>query len=277
VQDINRRVNVVGDGINVAQRIMNFSEQNQIFVSRAYYDVVSRISERASGQFIHIGERQDKHMRSHDLYAVIDLRATLGEPSLPVSNSSNSASTVRNESIPEDTIMEIEAELANAIGPLAKILIKKTIAGASSAEHLRDLLSVSIPDAAVRATFVLGRSASQVYSPTSRTIRTSRLSSASTESRPMQASPARESHNEFTRPASFVSSDAKVELLSAEQRMLIERALGQYIGPLSKTLVRKEIARQPTFADLLQALAQHIDVPEERTIFLNAAQLIVRK
>lgn len=41
VMDINNRVNVLGDGINVAQRVMDFSKPNQIVVSRAYYDVIS--------------------------------------------------------------------------------------------------------------------------------------------------------------------------------------------------------------------------------------------
>jgi class 3 adenylate cyclase len=44
VKDINGRTNVIGDGINVAQRVMSFAEPNQILVSRSYYEVVSRLS-----------------------------------------------------------------------------------------------------------------------------------------------------------------------------------------------------------------------------------------
>src|SRR5690606_24189634 len=72
VFDINQRINVVGDGINVAQRIMDFAQPNQIVVSRAYYDVISRISDNATGMFSPLGPHLDKHLRSHDIYAVLD-------------------------------------------------------------------------------------------------------------------------------------------------------------------------------------------------------------
>jgi serine/threonine protein kinase len=75
LKDINDRVNVVGDGINVAQRIMDFSSANQIMVSRAYFDVISRISDGADGLFEFLGERQDKHQRAHEIYRLLDRRA----------------------------------------------------------------------------------------------------------------------------------------------------------------------------------------------------------
>ena len=40
VKDINERPNIVGDGINVAQRIMGFARSGQILVSRSYYEAV---------------------------------------------------------------------------------------------------------------------------------------------------------------------------------------------------------------------------------------------
>ena len=44
IEDVNGRVNVVGDGINVAQRIMDFAEPGQIVASRACFDIMSRIA-----------------------------------------------------------------------------------------------------------------------------------------------------------------------------------------------------------------------------------------
>ena len=46
VKDINGHPNIIGDGINVAQRIMSFARPGQIVVSRSYYDVVSNLAER---------------------------------------------------------------------------------------------------------------------------------------------------------------------------------------------------------------------------------------
>ncbi len=63
--------------------------------------------------------------------------------------------------------------------------------------------------------------------------------------------------------------------VNAEQQAALERALGQYLGPLAKMLVRREVARQLTFNALLQALAEHIDKPDERTKFVASVKKLV--
>jgi hypothetical protein len=70
VRDINGQPNIVGDGINVAQRIMAFADPSQILVSRSYYDAVSRLSHQYTGMFHHQGSRTDKHVREHEIYAI---------------------------------------------------------------------------------------------------------------------------------------------------------------------------------------------------------------
>jgi class 3 adenylate cyclase len=81
IDDLNDQVNVVGDGINVAQRVMSFAEPGQLLVSANYQDVVSRLSSDYAQLFKRAGRRQDKHVREHDLYSVSDtLRVT--RPSL---------------------------------------------------------------------------------------------------------------------------------------------------------------------------------------------------
>ena len=70
VRDINGQPNIVGDGINVAQRVMAFAEAGQILVSRSYYDAVSRLSPEYSGMFHYQGSRTDKHVREHEVYAI---------------------------------------------------------------------------------------------------------------------------------------------------------------------------------------------------------------
>ncbi|MDD2916171.1 MAG: adenylate/guanylate cyclase domain-containing protein [Gallionella sp.] len=70
VRDINGQPNIVGDGINVAQRVMGFADINQILVSRSYYDAVSRLSPQYAGLFHFQGSRTDKHVREHEVYAV---------------------------------------------------------------------------------------------------------------------------------------------------------------------------------------------------------------
>lgn len=70
VRDINGQPNIVGDGINVAQRVMGFADTSQVLVSRSYYDAVSRLSPQYTGMFHYQGSRTDKHVREHEVYAI---------------------------------------------------------------------------------------------------------------------------------------------------------------------------------------------------------------
>jgi Adenylate and Guanylate cyclase catalytic domain len=69
IKDINGQLNVVGDGINVAQRVMNFCTPGQILISRAYYEAISRLSPIYTKMFFYQGSRTDKHVREHQIYA----------------------------------------------------------------------------------------------------------------------------------------------------------------------------------------------------------------
>jgi class 3 adenylate cyclase len=70
LKDINNQQNLIGDGINVSQRIMSFAEPGQLLVSRSYHDIVSCLSQEYAQLFQYQGARADKHIREHDIYAV---------------------------------------------------------------------------------------------------------------------------------------------------------------------------------------------------------------
>jgi class 3 adenylate cyclase len=72
MKDINGLDNVVGDGINVAERVMGFAAQGQVLVSRSFYEVVSLLTKDYSELFRKEDSRTDKHDRAHELYAVTD-------------------------------------------------------------------------------------------------------------------------------------------------------------------------------------------------------------
>jgi len=84
VKDINGQPNIIGDGINVAQRVMSFAEPGQILVSRSYYDVMARLSEDYAKLFHYEGAKTDKHVREHEVYAISsapsNLRRTVPAP-----------------------------------------------------------------------------------------------------------------------------------------------------------------------------------------------------
>ena len=69
-KDINGQDNVIGDGINVAQRVMSFAQKRELLVSRSFYEVVLLLSGDYASMFQSRGAQADKHNRSHELYAV---------------------------------------------------------------------------------------------------------------------------------------------------------------------------------------------------------------
>ena len=90
ISDLNDQTNVIGDGINVAQRIMSFAEPGQLLVSHSYFEVVTRVSDHYKRLFVRVGMLQDKHVRDHDIYLVDDDFRLDGEQ--PPSQSDSAAS-----------------------------------------------------------------------------------------------------------------------------------------------------------------------------------------
>lgn len=68
VRDINGHTNMIGDGVNDAQRVMSFAEPGQVMVSHSYYDIISRFSRDYTQLFTYEGTRHDKHVREHEVY-----------------------------------------------------------------------------------------------------------------------------------------------------------------------------------------------------------------
>src|SRR5690242_14017569 len=69
-RDINGQPNMIGDGINVAQRIMTFAKAGELLVSRAFYEVVLLLSGEYAAMFQARASETDKHNRVHELFAV---------------------------------------------------------------------------------------------------------------------------------------------------------------------------------------------------------------
>ncbi|HEU5283472.1 MAG TPA: hypothetical protein VFU53_06650, partial [Burkholderiales bacterium] len=67
-RDINGQPNIIGDGINVAQRVMSFAQPGKLLVSRAFHEVISRLTEEYAALFSYQGSRTDKHVREHEIF-----------------------------------------------------------------------------------------------------------------------------------------------------------------------------------------------------------------
>ncbi len=83
VKDMNGQSNMVGDGINDAQRVMSFAGIDQIYISRPYYDFISRLNDEYAGLFQYRGLQKDKHGREHPVYELVDAAAPVAEAALP--------------------------------------------------------------------------------------------------------------------------------------------------------------------------------------------------
>lgn len=75
-RDVHGKDCIVGDAINMAQRVMSFAEGGQITISRSYYDAIVPLSRQYGEMFRYLGKRSDKHGRQHDIYV-------FGSPSQP--------------------------------------------------------------------------------------------------------------------------------------------------------------------------------------------------
>lgn len=64
------QINLLGDGISVAERIMNFADPDTVLVSRSYYEVLRRELPEFEPVFRFEGTRTDRQVREHSVFTV---------------------------------------------------------------------------------------------------------------------------------------------------------------------------------------------------------------
>lgn len=93
VSDVDGQPNIIGDGINVARRVMRFAQPNQILVSRSYYEMTSRLTQEVSQRFDYSDIKHDKHVRGHEIYLVHSLENQIFFEEITVPEIGNAEST----------------------------------------------------------------------------------------------------------------------------------------------------------------------------------------
>jgi len=160
LEDINGQRNIIGDGINAAQRIMSFAEPNQLLVSRAYYDVISCLSEENPGMFAYIGVHNDKHVRQYDVYKVLlagsrrQAAATAADKALPAVTATADQPAAN---LDERILQIVQEQLALIIGPMASVLVKQAMRKSSNIDQLYQILAEDIPTDVERERFLSGK------------------------------------------------------------------------------------------------------------------------
>jgi len=158
VQSISGQRNPLGDGINNAQRVMDFALPNQILVSRSFYDVVSCLSREHAQIFHYLGERRDKHVKVHEVYEV------RLQGSVPAGTPEPAASAWSAKQLDGLT-----AQLAAHIGPMARVMVQRAAPSAVSMDDLYQSLAASIHSERDRQAF-LGQRATLSSTTESKTV-----------------------------------------------------------------------------------------------------------
>lgn len=281
IKDVNGRRNTVGDGINNAQRVMDFAEPNQLLVSRSFHDVVACLSEEYSQLFAYLGVRHDKHVKEYDIYEIVsssgemvfrrddesDDDGFLAPPEEPPEQAPEQAPaaspvTARQPTaaVPATTepalshqwdpadLKRISKQLAAHIGPLAKVLVKRAAKRACSPEELYKLLAEHLPDDSLRSLFLQGAGATTAVSAATPTAIA-------------------------TAPTAIPADTSGVPLPNAVREQLRHR-LAESQGPLAKVLIKRAMASAAHYPQLCEMLAA--ELPEaERPAFIAYARRLL--
>ncbi|HVN31636.1 MAG TPA: serine/threonine-protein kinase [Thermoanaerobaculaceae bacterium] len=215
---------------------------------------------------------RDRNQRYPDMRVVDEVLSLLEVGSLRPALADVSASVTLQEQghspppIPGNgwdpsVLTSIEARLAAAIGPLAKILVTREARGSTELEKLCTALSQHIPSEIQRRTFLLDA-----------------LKEAKALLRRQatpEPAPARKSDPLLPAPASAHDSPFTVAW-NPEALRAVEERLAESIGPLAKVLVKKASRAASTWDELVNSLAANVPSPVEQAAFRSDAAKFTR-
>jgi class 3 adenylate cyclase len=236
IKDFNGQPNVIGDAINTAQRIMSFADPQQILVSRSFYDLVSCLKPEYGRMFNHLGTRQDKHARDHEVYAVdISVEVAGNTSQRDKATAPPPAKETAAAKIPGEALAELEKIFARYIGPIARVLVRNHSRECRDMNQLCQLLADNIGEEAQRAAFL--REVPGLKVPQ-------------------------------TSSVGETPAQAPDTTLDAAQITAVERLLAAHIGPMAKFLVRRAQDKCGNITELCAEVAQHIENKGEREKFV---------
>lgn len=286
VTDVNHRTNVIGDGINVAQRIMDFARPNQVLVSRAYHDVICRITDDTARMFRYLGPHPDKHGRVHEVHAVVEPQQLPGSRHDEPAGYTRTLPVEAGHALDPGAVEDMEADLARRIGPMAQVLVAKARRRAPSLQALREALAPLILDLAAREAFLAGRDDPAAAART----RTALVASAGSGSHPSRPS----RHSRPSRPSgpggggspspAWPLGEASGPAWPGGSRpppsdplQALEQALCRHVGPMARVLLRQQLDTRCDTEALIAALCAQIDAPAAREEFRQLAQRLLRR
>ena len=151
--------NIIGDGINVAERIRNFAEPGQLTASRPFYEVMTSVSGQYRSLFQHIGLHTDEQMRDHDVYLVgkSDAEFRLAEKGVK-----ERASQRNYKSVSSSSTTATRSQPGPPVAPVSNLSVESN---AALIDFLENGKKVAIT-ATLLAVIALGLAATLVYRKT---------------------------------------------------------------------------------------------------------------
>ena len=268
VKDLNGQYNTIGDGINVAQRVMNFAEPNQIFVSRSFYEVIACLSHEYPPWFNYRGLHKDKHIREHAIYEVVPTqfqtesvsggdKVSLAPLAVPALVFDLPMPPLSAAAWPPEFLQEVRALLSIFLGPVARVLVTRTAQRTTDVSALYQTLATEIPTERERREFL--RRAATLTPAAS----TPGASSVVPTMVPDSLPPAP--------VAPAVLPVAPTTTWEPDVLQTATRCLSRYLGPLAKILVQRAAHNTSDLAALYRMLAEHLPTAQEKISFLREA------
>lgn len=143
-----------------------------------------------------------------------------------------------------EVLKTVEVNLAQHIGPLSRVLVKKAARKTANVAELTELLARFIPEEHERTAFL---SHTQQVHPS--------------ETRSAAASPA---------PTPAPASSGVQSNIDADTLRSVERALALYVGPMAKILVNKAARQANDLEQLCELLTTELNDPAQRHAFRRA-------
>ena len=145
---------------------------------------------------------------------------------------------------PEETLQSIEKRLATIVGPLARVLVRKASAQASTLDELLAILTASLQSDSDRRAFMSAKSEFLAKAVTQVSVDSSDLTMSRT---------------------TLGTANPQIDARALEQANQI---MARYVGPIAQVLVKRAAARARSVDELYLLLAERVE-ENKRARFLK--------
>lgn len=152
-----------------------------------------------------------------------------------------------------EMLLSLEQSLATYVGPMAKLLVKKSLRNTVTFDGLIEQLMQHIPTETERSQFKLAVQRSGITNP---------YATASAKPSTGKSGAAKPDPEKNATPS---------QEISAEKQAALSEILAYYTGPIAQRLIRKYLPDSADFQQLVSTCARHILDAAERQTFLDKA------